>query len=212
MQRCHRIAGDTRQKRHGLSEAFSTVSHCPFFGFVSRKSLLFSFSNAMLPLPHLYPAHSNHISLNCCNRPLPEKEPTSGSSSRPYSDTRIRQQLRDRPTNPRRLRPDFNNSQRRRSNRRQMDAVDEAAVAIQRRRFVYANNLYVKHVGSNPLSRYKTFTPAQFAASNDHKTRVIRFVSLLVQSLPFCKAGMQGESVPSRIYAHINILSTRYAG
>ncbi|EJF61900.1 hypothetical protein DICSQDRAFT_154801, partial [Dichomitus squalens LYAD-421 SS1] len=61
--------------------------------------------------------------------------------------------------------------------RRQREEADELEQAIEKRRWVYRNNLYAKHVASNPYTRYRPFpTPAQFAASQDMISRATVFI------------------------------------
>ncbi|EJC99521.1 uncharacterized protein FOMMEDRAFT_22997 [Fomitiporia mediterranea MF3/22] len=61
--------------------------------------------------------------------------------------------------------------------RREQDVADELERAIDRRRWVYHNHLYVKHVASNTFTRYRPFpTPAQFSASQDYISRATIFI------------------------------------
>ncbi|KAH9940037.1 uncharacterized protein BXZ73DRAFT_43293 [Epithele typhae] len=64
-----------------------------------------------------------------------------------------------------------------RRRRREMEEVDELERAIERRRWVYRNKMYAKHVASNPYTRYRPFpTPAQFTASADNISRATVFI------------------------------------
>ncbi|KAI0073978.1 hypothetical protein K474DRAFT_1665964 [Panus rudis PR-1116 ss-1] len=61
--------------------------------------------------------------------------------------------------------------------RREREIVDQLDRAIEKRRWVYRNRLYAKHVASNPYTRYRPFpTPAQFAANPDLITRATIFI------------------------------------
>ncbi|KAL5521898.1 hypothetical protein ACEPAF_1752 [Sanghuangporus sanghuang] len=64
-----------------------------------------------------------------------------------------------------------------RRQRRDQDVADELERAIDRRRWIYQNRLFAKHVGSNRASRYRPFpTPAQFSASPDYISRATIFI------------------------------------
>ncbi|KAG2130425.1 uncharacterized protein EDB93DRAFT_1213698 [Suillus bovinus] len=61
--------------------------------------------------------------------------------------------------------------------RRDRDDADELERAIARRRWVYQNHLYAKHVASNSFTRYRPYpSPAQFAASPDMISRATIFL------------------------------------
>ncbi|KAG1726834.1 hypothetical protein EDB19DRAFT_207036 [Suillus lakei] len=61
--------------------------------------------------------------------------------------------------------------------RRDRHDADELERAIARRRWVYQNHLYAKHVASNSFTRYRPYpSPAQFAASPDMISRAIIFL------------------------------------
>ena len=100
--------------------------------------------------------------------PLPN---ATASSSRNYSEDNIRRQLHNRPSR-------YESWASRKASDRLLHRsdVDAATLAIQRRKYVYHHRLYVKHVGSNPSSRFRPFTCAQFASSTEFKERLIRFV------------------------------------
>ncbi|THH10917.1 hypothetical protein EW145_g985 [Phellinidium pouzarii] len=60
---------------------------------------------------------------------------------------------------------------------RMRDVVDELERAIDKRRWVYQNHLYAKHVASNTFTRYRPFPiPVQFAASQDYISRATAFI------------------------------------
>ncbi|KZT58528.1 hypothetical protein CALCODRAFT_494801 [Calocera cornea HHB12733] len=60
--------------------------------------------------------------------------------------------------------------------RREREA-DELARAVERRRWVYKNGLYAKHVASNPYTRYRPApSPTQFATSPDLVSRASAFL------------------------------------
>ncbi|KZO99683.1 hypothetical protein CALVIDRAFT_356967 [Calocera viscosa TUFC12733] len=60
--------------------------------------------------------------------------------------------------------------------RREREA-DELERAVQRRRWIYRNGLYAKHVASNPYTRYKPGpSPSQFAASSSDISRTAAFL------------------------------------
>ncbi|KAL5513919.1 hypothetical protein ACEPAG_2680 [Sanghuangporus baumii] len=64
-----------------------------------------------------------------------------------------------------------------RRQRRDQDVADELERAIDRRRWIYQNRLFAKHVGSNRASRYRPFpTPTQFSASPDYISRATVFI------------------------------------
>lgn len=48
--------------------------------------------------------------------------------------------------------------------------------ALERRRFIYREGLYAKHVASNRYTGFKPFTPQTFASNPDLKARVIKFI------------------------------------
>ncbi|KAH8111569.1 hypothetical protein DFH11DRAFT_1612355 [Phellopilus nigrolimitatus] len=64
-----------------------------------------------------------------------------------------------------------------RRERRERDVADELERAIDKRRWIYHNHLYAKHVASNTFTRYRPFpTPAQFSASQDFIGRATVFI------------------------------------
>ncbi|KAK4053494.1 hypothetical protein OIV83_001661 [Microbotryomycetes sp. JL201] len=56
--------------------------------------------------------------------------------------------------------------------------------ALERRRYIYREGLYAKHVASNRFTGFKPFTPQQFANNPDLKARVIKFVRRELQVFP----------------------------
>ncbi|KAM0788537.1 hypothetical protein ACM66B_001665 [Microbotryomycetes sp. NB124-2] len=56
--------------------------------------------------------------------------------------------------------------------------------ALERRRYIYREGLYAKHVASNRFTGFKPFTPQQFASNPDLKARVIKFVRRELQVFP----------------------------
>ncbi|KAM5545730.1 hypothetical protein V8D89_000768 [Ganoderma adspersum] len=67
--------------------------------------------------------------------------------------------------------------------RRELAEADELDRAIEKRRWVYRNNLFAKHVASNPYTRYRPFpTPAQFGASQDLISRATVFIRRELQA------------------------------
>ncbi|OAX34565.1 hypothetical protein K503DRAFT_747224 [Rhizopogon vinicolor AM-OR11-026] len=64
-----------------------------------------------------------------------------------------------------------------RRDRRDIDEADQLERAIAKRRWVYQNHLYAKHVASNSFTRYRPYpAPAQFAASPDMISRATIFL------------------------------------
>ncbi|OJA11636.1 hypothetical protein AZE42_04757 [Rhizopogon vesiculosus] len=64
-----------------------------------------------------------------------------------------------------------------RRDRRDVDEADQLERAIAKRRWVYQNYLYAKHVASNSFTRYRPYpAPAQFAASPDMISRATIFL------------------------------------
>ncbi|KAI0027569.1 hypothetical protein K488DRAFT_13170, partial [Vararia minispora EC-137] len=69
--------------------------------------------------------------------------------------------------------------------RRQSAAADALEAAIMRRRWIYANGLYAKHVASNRHTRYRPYpTPAQLSASPELLNRATIFVRRELQVWP----------------------------
>ncbi|KAG0696482.1 hypothetical protein DFH29DRAFT_196622 [Suillus ampliporus] len=61
--------------------------------------------------------------------------------------------------------------------RRYRQDADELERAVDKRRWVYQNHLYAKHVASNSFTRYRPYpSPAQFAASPDMISRATIFL------------------------------------
>ncbi|KAL7343730.1 hypothetical protein BJY59DRAFT_755679 [Rhodotorula toruloides] len=56
--------------------------------------------------------------------------------------------------------------------------------ALERRRFIYREGLYAKHVASNRYTGFKPFTPQTFASNPDLKARVIKFIRRELQVFP----------------------------
>lgn len=48
--------------------------------------------------------------------------------------------------------------------------------ALERRKYVYREGLYAKHVASNRYTGFKPFGPQAFASNNELKSRVIKFI------------------------------------
>ncbi|KAI0067479.1 hypothetical protein BV25DRAFT_1867909 [Artomyces pyxidatus] len=65
------------------------------------------------------------------------------------------------------------------------EEADALELAISRRRWIYENDLYAKHVASNSYTRYRPYpTPAQFAASPDLISRTTIFLRRELQVWP----------------------------
>lgn len=90
-------------------------------------------------------------------------KPTGGSSvnspSNHASDHRSRHDLPPRP------RP-----------RRRPFSPPQVDTAVLRRRYIYRHNLYSYHIGSNPHSGHRNFTPHDFATSPDLQSRARMFI------------------------------------
>ncbi|GAA5887374.1 hypothetical protein JCM6882_002510 [Rhodosporidiobolus microsporus] len=56
--------------------------------------------------------------------------------------------------------------------------------ALERRKYIYKEGLYAKHVASNRYTGFKPFTPQTFANNGDMKARVIKFVRRELQVFP----------------------------
>ncbi|GAA5833976.1 hypothetical protein JCM11251_003579 [Rhodosporidiobolus azoricus] len=56
--------------------------------------------------------------------------------------------------------------------------------ALERRKYIYKEGLYAKHVASNRYTGFKPFTPQTFANNADMKARVIKFVRRELQVFP----------------------------
>ncbi|GAA5983122.1 hypothetical protein JCM11641_004920 [Rhodosporidiobolus odoratus] len=56
--------------------------------------------------------------------------------------------------------------------------------ALERRRYIYREGLFAKHVASNRYTGFKTFTPQTFANNPELKSRVIKFVRRELQIFP----------------------------
>ncbi|GAA5858532.1 hypothetical protein JCM8547_007348 [Rhodosporidiobolus lusitaniae] len=56
--------------------------------------------------------------------------------------------------------------------------------ALERRRYIYREGLYAKHVASNRYTGFKPFTPQTFASNPDMKSKVIKFVRRELQIFP----------------------------
>lgn len=63
----------------------------------------------------------------------------------------------------------------------------EEEIALERRKYVYREGLYAKHVASNRYTGFKPFTPQTFANNPDMKAKVIKFIRREVGfSIHFC--------------------------
>ncbi|KAK4050916.1 hypothetical protein OIO90_004892 [Microbotryomycetes sp. JL221] len=64
------------------------------------------------------------------------------------------------------------------------DIVKREERALERRRYIYREGLYAKHVASNRFTGFKPFTPQQFANNPELKAKVIKFVRRELQVFP----------------------------
>jgi hypothetical protein len=89
----------------------------------------------------------------------------------------------------------------RRRSRRQLraDAVTmvSPAEAIQKRKYVYRKRLYSLYVGSNRISRYKDFTPATFAQSEQLQSRAMQWIRRELRVFAFLDSGYD-NGIPHR--------------
>lgn len=54
--------------------------------------------------------------------------------------------------------------------------------ALERRKYVYREGLFAKHIASNRYTGFKPFTPQAFASNPELKSRVIKFIRREVSS------------------------------
>ncbi|KIL58173.1 hypothetical protein M378DRAFT_338376 [Amanita muscaria Koide BX008] len=84
-----------------------------------------------------------------------------------------------------RRRPTVRERERERRQRQELNEVDKLQQSIGKRRWVYRNGLYAKHVASNAFTRYKPYpSPAQFSMSPDLISRTTSFVRRELQIWP----------------------------
>ncbi|KAM6499808.1 hypothetical protein JOM56_005316 [Amanita muscaria] len=84
-----------------------------------------------------------------------------------------------------RRRPAARERERERRQREELNEVDKLQQSIGKRRWVYRNGLYAKHVASNAFTRYKPYpSPAQFSMSPDLISRTTSFVRRELQIWP----------------------------
>ncbi|GAA6061553.1 hypothetical protein JCM10212_001085 [Sporobolomyces blumeae] len=57
-------------------------------------------------------------------------------------------------------------------------------IALERRKYIYREGLYAKHVASNRYTGFKPFTPQTFANNPELKSRVIKFIRRELQVFP----------------------------
>lgn len=74
--------------------------------------------------------------------------------------------------------------------------------ALERRRYIYREGLYAKHVASNRYTGFKPFSPQTFANNVDLKAKVIKFIRREVRfwarGLPACPNAHRPRASPSR--------------
>lgn len=99
-----------------------------------------------------------HILLQYYLPPLPDKD-DSASISRNASGLRegARRQLYDRPTHPRFKYADW----RERNRATELSEAEAELLALQKRKYVYRHNLFVKHVASNRFTRVRMYRYAE---------------------------------------------------
>ena len=78
--------------------------------------------------------------------------------------------------------------------RAQSTRTCQASGPLARRRFVYRNQLYSLHVGSNRLSRYRELTPQSFNTDQDLVSRARMFLRRELQVFEFLSPGGDGEN------------------
>lgn len=49
-------------------------------------------------------------------------------------------------------------------------------IALERRKYIYREGLYAKHVASNRYTGFKPFSPQTFSLNSDLKAKVIKFI------------------------------------
>lgn len=102
--------------------------------------------------------------------------------------------LYGRASRPRRNRHAYGRPYPRR--RDENEDADPVNLAISRRREVYRNNRYSKHVGSNRLSRYRELTPALFCTDEELTSRARMWIRRELQVFSFLTLDETDTSVP----------------
>ncbi|CAM1509083.1 Fc.00g028220.m01.CDS01 [Cosmosporella sp. VM-42] len=76
------------------------------------------------------------------------------------------------------------------------ETTNDASSEISRRREIYRNNRYSKHVGSNRLSRYRELTPALFCTDTELTSRARMWIRRELQVFSFLTPHEPEDTIP----------------